>query len=127
MEIILDTNALSAYADGVPGAVTAVHSASSLALPVIAIGEYRFGIARSRHHQDYVKWLERFLPLCRVLDITEETTHWYASARAELRRAGTPIPSNDLWIAALARQHTFSLLSRDTHFDKVTGLRRLSW
>ena len=127
MEIILDTNALSAYADGMPGAMAAVHSASSLALPVIAIGEYRFGIAGSRHHQDYVKWLERIVPSCRVLEVTEETTHWYAGVRGELRRAGTPIPSNDLWIASLARQHMLPLLSRDAHFDKVPGLRRLSW
>lgn len=127
MEIILDTNAISAFADGVVGAIAAVQSASSLALPVIAIGEYRYGIARSRYHQDYLKWFDRFLPLCRVLEVTEDTGQWYASVCGELRGAGTPIPSNDLWIAAIAREHSLSLLSRDAHFDRVSGLRRLSW
>jgi tRNA(fMet)-specific endonuclease VapC len=127
MEVILDTNALSAYADGVPAAIAAVNSASSIALPVVAIGEYRYGIAHSRHHQDYAKWLQRLLTLCRVLEITEQTTLWYAQARSELRRAGKPIPSNDVWIVALARQHSLSILSRDAHFDHVAGLRRLSW
>jgi tRNA(fMet)-specific endonuclease VapC len=46
---------------------------------------------------------------------------------AELKRAGTPIPTNDLWIAALCRQHDLPLLSRDRHFDRVPGLRRIAW
>jgi tRNA(fMet)-specific endonuclease VapC len=47
--------------------------------------------------------------------------------RVELKSAGTPIPSNDVWIAALCRQHRLPLLSRDRHFDGVPGIRRLAW
>jgi predicted nucleic acid-binding protein len=63
----------------------------------------------------------------RPADVTEATTIEYASFRLELKRAGTPIPTNDLSIAALCRQHGFSLLSRDRHFDRVSGLHRVSW
>jgi predicted nucleic acid-binding protein len=61
------------------------------------------------------------------MEIALETTIWYADIRAELKRAGKPIPTNDLWIAALCRQHNLPLLSRDRHFDQVPGLCRISW
>jgi predicted nucleic acid-binding protein len=64
---------------------------------------------------------------CLVLDITNDTTHHYASISLELKRLGKPIPTNDLWIAALCRQHNLPLLSRDRHFDFVPGVRRLQW
>jgi predicted nucleic acid-binding protein len=62
-----------------------------------------------------------------VLEISNETTHHYAAIGVELRQAGTPIPSNDLWIAALSRQHKLPILSRDRHFDAVAGVERLNW
>ena len=64
---------------------------------------------------------------CFVLDITEPTTHYYAEIVLELKRKGKPIPTNDLWIAALCRQHGLPLLSRDLHFDSVAGIKRVGW
>jgi tRNA(fMet)-specific endonuclease VapC len=125
--LIVDTNALSAMADSRPGITAALASAQIIAIPVIVLGEYRFGISQSRRVDDYDKWLQTNLPLCRVLDITDATAHEYAVVRLELKRAGTPIPSNDIWIAALSRQHGLRVLSRDIHFDRVSGLRRVSW
>ena len=55
------------------------------------------------------------------------TVRPYAEIRDRLKRAGTPIPSNDLWIAALAVQHRLPVVSRDTHFDQVRTLTRISW
>jgi predicted nucleic acid-binding protein len=57
--MILDTNALSAFADGIPGAVTQIQEADELHLPVIVLGEYRFGIALSRRRREYEAWLAR--------------------------------------------------------------------
>ena len=56
-----------------------------------------------------------------------ETASAYADIRLSLKAAGTPIPVNDTWIAALARQHQLPVLSRDTHFDAVENLERISW
>ena len=78
-----------------------------VAIPVIVLGEYRFGIAQSRHQRDYERWLEEMLSVCSVLEASEQTAIWYAELRSRLKAAGTPIPSNDLWIAALCRQHAF--------------------
>ena len=125
--MILDTNALSAMADGQTGAVAQSAKAQRIAVPVIVLGEYRFGIAHSRRKAEYERWLTEILAGSSVLEITEDTAWHYAEIRTELRRAGTQIPANDAWIAALSRQHTLSVLSRDEHFDLVAGVRRIGW
>jgi len=125
--LILDTNALSAAAEEHAGVVGILARVQLLALPAVVLGEYRYGIAQSRHRARYRRWLDGLIIDCTVLDVTEQTTHHYAAISAELRQAGTPIPTNDLWIAALCRQHGLPLLSRDRHFDAVPGIQRLDW
>jgi|SRR5690349_3057155 tRNA(fMet)-specific endonuclease VapC len=125
--MILDTNALSAAADNDPALVAILAGADQLAIPVIVLGEYRYGISQSRHRLAYERWLKGLLQDCLVLDVNEPTTHHYAEINLELRRSGTPIPTNDLWISALCRQHSLPLLSRDRHFDLVKGTKRIGW
>ena len=125
--MILDTNALSAYLDRTPEAVAVVSEARELALPVIVAGEFAFGIAQSRHRDAYERSLQRMLDRCTVLDIGIETARHYAAIRLELKAAGNPIPANDVWIAALSRQYSMPVMSRDSHFDFVGGLRRRTW
>ena len=125
--MILDTNALSAIAEGEPDASAEFFKARQAALPVIVLGEFRFGIAQSRHRRKYERWLEDLISVCNVLAVDGETAIHYAALRGELKQAGTPIPSNDAWIAALARQHALPILTRDRHFDFIKGLRRIDW
>lgn len=125
--MILDTNALLAASDNHPAIVAPLLTAEELALPVIVLGEYRYGISQSRHQARYEQWLDELIADCTVLDINEETSHHYAAIHLELRKSGKPIPTNDFWIAALSRQHTLSLLSCDRHFDFVRGIRRIEW
>ncbi len=125
--MIADTNALSAAADDDPAVVAVLARAEQMALPVIVLGEYRHGIALSRNRASYENWLKGLLNDCMVLDIQEPTTLHYAEITLELRRKGKPIPTNDLWIAALCRQHSLPLLSRDRHFDLVAGIKRIEW
>jgi predicted nucleic acid-binding protein len=125
--LILDTNALSAAADREPAALEVVARAERLAVPAIVLGEYRLGIAQSRRRTEYENWLREWVGTVTVLDIDEETTHHYAAIGLELKRSGKPIPANDLWIAALCRQHSLPLISRDRHFDVVKRLERIDW
>lgn len=127
MVLILDTNALSAVAEAETAVMREFADAEHVAIPVIVLGEYRFGIAQSRHKTEYERWLTEMLSLSRVLEVNAETTRCYAEVRVELKRAGTPLPSNDVWIAALCRQHGLPILSRDEHFDSVAGLTRIGW
>jgi len=125
--VILDTNGLSALAEGEPGLEPLLRRAAQVAIPAIVLGEYRYGISQSRNPMHYEQWLAEYLPSFRILDIGERTTICYSAVRRELKKAGTPIPSNDVWIAALCRQHSLPLLSRDRHFDAVSGIIRLDW
>lgn len=125
--MILDTNALSAFVDGDAGVGEILSGQARAAIPVIVLGEFRYGIAESRHRPAYEAWLESQLPHFDVLAVTDETAVAYAALRVALRRSGRPIPANDAWIAALALQHRLPVLSRDQHFDAVPDLKRTSW
>jgi predicted nucleic acid-binding protein len=125
--VILDTNALSAVADDEPAAVRVFGQTASIGLPVIVLGEYRFGVGQSRRVNEYEKWLRAFIAATRILVVGETTSRHYAGIRAALKKGGCRIASNDLWIAALCRQHHLPLLSQDQRFDAVEGLERVGW
>lgn len=125
--MILDTNAVSALLEG-NGALAEVLSGSTMHhLPVIVLGEYRFGLLRSHSRRVLERWVEQLAMESVILPIDEQTTPIYAAVREQLRRAGRPMPSNDLWIAALTIQHRLPLVSQDEHFDAVHGIRRVGW
>src|SRR5260221_6413592 len=125
--MILDTNALSAWADGQPEVRTVLLAAPRLIVPTVVLGEYWFGILQSRHRARYEQWLDETLPTVELAVIGNVTARTYAQVRVQLKQRGTPIPANDVWIAALAIQHDFPILSNDTHFDAVTGVRRIGF
>jgi tRNA(fMet)-specific endonuclease VapC len=123
----LDTNALSAFVDGDPAIGVRLAAEAHVAIPVIVLGEFRYGISGSRYRGRYEQWLEEHLPGFEILAVTESTTLTYARVRVSLKKVGRPIPANDAWIAALALQYHRPVLSRDEHFDAVPGLRRETW
>jgi len=125
--VILDTNALSAFVDGERRIGQILRRQTRAAIPVIVLGEFRYGIAQSKYRSAYEAWLESELPYFDILVVTEETAVAYAELRVVLKRSGRPIPANDAWIAALALQHRLAILSRDEHFDVVPGLERARW
>lgn len=127
MEVILDTNALSAWLDGDQAIGKVLEHASQLFLSPIVLGEYRFGIKASRHRSDYedrLAMIDEDLP---VVTIDATTAQYYAQIRHELKSQGTPIPWHDIWIAAQARQHSLAIISQDRHFDFVLKITRISW
>ena len=125
--MILDTNALSAFVDGEVAVGDILRQQPRAAIPVIVLGEFRYGITASRHRKTYEAWLDHHLRDFNVLAITVETTVPYASLRTTLKQIGRPIPANDAWIAALAMQHGLPILSRDEHFDGLPDVRRIGW
>ncbi|MCX6973246.1 MAG: PIN domain-containing protein [Verrucomicrobia bacterium] len=127
MEVILDTNALSAWLDGDEELKLKISSATTVWLSPIVLGEYRYGIKGSRHKNMYeseLAELERDLP---ILLIDASTSESYAEIRCGLQKTGRTIPWHDVWIAAQAKQHGFQVVSWDKHFDNVSGVSRLAW
>jgi predicted nucleic acid-binding protein len=124
---MVDTNAVSAFAEGNPSVREKIAAGSGPYLPVIVIGEYRYGLLGARDRERRVAWLEELAGYWTVLEVSADTAAVYAEIRQTLKARATPIPSNDVWIAALALQHNLSILSDDAHFDKVPGIRRFSW
>jgi tRNA(fMet)-specific endonuclease VapC len=125
--VILDTNAISAFFEGIPAVCAAIGQAEVVAIPAIVLGEYRFGLPNSRLRVELEAKLGRLERLAMIFSVDAETARNYAAIRHELKQAGTPIPENDVWIAAIARQHDLPLLSNDSHFDDVRGLTRIGW
>jgi tRNA(fMet)-specific endonuclease VapC len=127
MEMILDTNALSAWVDGDEAIGKILNVATILVLNSISVGEYRFGLLSSCKRIEYEKRLSQIEADVPMLVIDAAAAVHYAAIRQELKRKGKPIPYHDIWIAALAQEHRLPVLSRDTHFDHVERVRRVGW
>ncbi len=123
MRLLLDTNRLTDALRHERSVVDAVEEADEVWIPFVALAEIKAGFLggdpRRRAHNEAL--LLRFLrlPSVDVLYADRETTEVYARLFLQRRQAGTPIPTNDLWIASLAIQHELALITRDTHFRKV--------
>ena len=126
MRIIIGTNRYRDFCAGVTEATERFRAASRIYLPFVALAELRAGFLCGTRTTKNEMALARFVtrPRVRVLLPDEETTHHYARVFSHLRRQGTPIPTNDMWIAALAIQHNLLLFSRDGHYDHLPQLPR---
>lgn len=120
-QIMLDTSAYAAFLRGHERAVHVIRTATAILLPVIVLGELRAGFEIGSQQQKNQDELAAFLRSRRVaiVPITEATTVRYATIYAFLRANGQPIPTNDLWIAAAAMEHSVPLLTADSHFQYV--------
>lgn len=125
--MILDTNAISALFEGDATLESVLAASERHELPVIALGEYRYGLAGSRERAKLALLLDQLEAVSDLLFIDAVTPKFYAEIRRELKSAGRPMPENDIWIAALARQYDLPIVSRDSHFDEVKDLKRIAW
>ena len=121
MNVALDTNAYSDFMRGNPRRVEILRAARSIFVPLIVLGELRAGFAAGDRKSTNTANLQRFLtsPRVAVLLPDERTAHHYAQLHLQLRRQGSPIPTNDLWIASLVIQHDLVLCTSDRHFRQL--------
>lgn len=125
VKFALDTNRLTDFFRGLEEVVEKVRSAERVFVPVIVLGEMRSGFMAGTKAAGNETRLTQFLAARRVevLHVEEQTSFHYALIFAGLRKRGTPIPQNDLWIAALVFQHALPLYTRDAHFRQMPELR----
>jgi tRNA(fMet)-specific endonuclease VapC len=125
--LAFDTNRYRDFSAGEPDAVELLQTADRVYLPFIVLAELRAGFRHGTKARANENLLSRFLDQPRVerLFPDEQTTFRYAELYAQLRRQGTPIPINDLWIAALVSQHGLTLCTRDQHFRHLPQIPTL--
>jgi len=127
--VILDTTAITAWADEWPSVSEILANTSRRVVPIVALGEYEFGIRSSQKRSYYEHWIEHtLLHLCELLPITLATSRIYSPIYHELESTGRHINShNDVWIGACALQLGLRVLSRDKDLDRINGLVRIDF
>ena len=125
--VLVDTNVVVAHFRG--DQVLPPHFAEirHMYTPSVVLGELHFGALRAQRRQEQLAYIRDFLTFTAVLFPDQMTTEHYGQIKAELAQIGRPIPDNDVWIAAMARQHNLPLATRDEHFAAVPGLKTLAW
>ena len=126
MRVALDTNGYVGFCQGEKETVDLLEKADSIHLPFVVLAELRAGFAVGERGSENERILGLFLskPEVHSLFADDQTTQQYASLYRQLRQQGTPIPTNDIWIAALVLQHGLTLHARDRHFDHLPQLLR---
>ena len=124
--VLLDTNVVIRHFRKL-GELNDVFADHDLYLPQVALGELYAGAEKSVRPEHHHRLIQSFLPSVTVLASNHETTRRYGRLWAEVARAGSMIPLNDVWIAALALQHQLPLASHDTHFENNADLRVYWW
>ena len=119
--VCLDTSAYSQFKRGDRAVVELLDRASWIGMPVVVLGELEAGFRQGRRAADNHAQLQQFLsnPAVDVLAVTEDMVGVYADIVLDLRKAGTPVPANDIWIAAIAARHGAAVVTYDSHFQSI--------
>lgn len=127
MRIALDSNRYTDLRAGVPEVVEFLQEVAEIQVPLMVVAEQRARFAHGTRREKNERALAKFLNQegIFVLKPDEQTTFFYADLYAYLRNRGTPIPTNDLWIAALTIQHNLVLFDRDSDFDRLPQIARV--
>lgn len=124
---LLDTNIVIELCAHDPVIVQRIAEMPQVYLPSIVIGELYYGALCSQKPAKNTEQIALFARRATIIGCDDITAQEYASIKHQLRMKGKPIPENDLWIAAIARQYTCALATRDTHFEAIEGIYLLRW
>lgn len=121
MRLCLDTSAYSHFKRGDPQVVDLIDRADWVGVPVVVLGELAVGFRQGKRRHDNQSALDDFLanPVVDVLPVEQDMTEIYTDIVLDLKKAGTPLPANDIWIAAVAVRHGATVLTYDQHFRSI--------
>ena len=119
----LDSNIIIDLFRGNNKTATFITQNNAISIPVIVLGELLFGAENSVNPNKHFNQVNDFILNFKIFTIDEDTSKIYAKVKAKLKKAGKPIPDNDIWIAALALQHEFTLVTNDAHFKNINLLK----
>jgi tRNA(fMet)-specific endonuclease VapC len=124
---LLDTNIVIGLFSNDPVIVDKISVSKEIYIPVIVIGELYFGATQSTKRDENKNRIKALIENSNILNCTPTTGSFYGIIKATLKSKGNPIPENDIWIAAIAKEHNLSLVTRDKHFDFVEGINLAKW
>lgn len=124
MRRLLDTSAYVAAKRGHAAVARAIRTSSDLVFSTIVLGELLFGFRHGSRYEKNLAELQEFLShrAVRLLPVGRTTADRFGRIAAALKKAGTPIPTNDIWIAAHAMETGAELVTLDAHFERVAGI-----
>ncbi len=125
---VIDTNIYTDLMNGSRSVETQLEFFDRILLPVTVLGELLYGFAYGSKEAENRVQLDRFLSrdFVKLSCVSRSTSEYYALLMTSLRRNGTPLPTNDVWIAAAACAEKVPLVSRDRHFEKISGLQLIT-
>lgn len=126
-KLLIDTNIIVDIFNGNKSFADKVHENKKAYVPAIVLGELYVGINRVSSPGKHLEKLQNFLTLCDIINVDEDTARIYGNISAKLLKKGKPIPTNDIWIAAVAIQNDFTLITGDKHFKEIESLKTRSW
>jgi tRNA(fMet)-specific endonuclease VapC len=124
---LLDTNAVIALQASDPAILALFDADDEMLVPAVVIGELYYGAYNSERVDANLAVIDDFIEANTVLACDAATAKEYGQIKHGLRVKGQPIPENDIWVAALARQHSLTVVTRDEHFKPISGLSLETW
>lgn len=124
---LLDTNIVIALFAGEQSVVDHVADADEVFLSCIVLGELLYGARKSGRPAQNRQRIDQFAKHITLLECNSDTASEYSEIKAILKQLGRPLPENDIWIAAVARQYNLTLATRDAHFQVIKGLQCDNW
>ena len=124
---LLDTNIVIAIFSNDKSVMEPLEMAEEVFVPIIVLGELYFGAQKSKKVGRNLTRINEFAQSSSVLICDTETSRQYGEIKNFLRAKGRPIPENDIWIAAIAKQHELTLISRDDHFKEIEDFLTSTW
>ncbi len=125
--VLLDTNIISGWLKGESSIADNIDLVDAVYIPIIVIGELEYGAQYSSNIEKNINSIKKVIEHYEVLYLDKNTAEYYGIIKANLRKKGKPIPENDIWIAAIAKQHNLLLISRDKHFQEIESIQLAKW
>lgn len=125
--ILLDTSIVIELFTGNKTIADRISKLNEFYVPIMVVGELYTGVFSSLQESKHLKKLNDFLEIATIIGANEKTAEQYGKIMSELRKRGHPIPTNDVWISAIALQYEFTLVAMDKHFKEITNLNLKEW
>ncbi|MDH5400271.1 MAG: type II toxin-antitoxin system VapC family toxin [Cyclobacteriaceae bacterium] len=124
---LLDTNIVIDLFKGQRDIADKINESGNVYLPIPTLGELYLGAENSGRRTHHFRQIDALLQIIEIINTSQRTAEMYGILKVKLKRLGKPIPENDIWIAALAKEHDYTIVSRDKHFNNIPDLVTIPW